>query len=207
LNEARVKYLTGNDTLYGRGLHQEPINFQPTHKVLMRTNHKPIIRGTDHGIWRRIHLIPYTVTITGGEPDFRQRKLMPELPGILNWMIEGLKAYHNKELSPPKAVCDATEGYKADMDLLAQWLAERCTLDRDMTMLPEKPSETPLKQLAADFNAWAKDDLSRPWPNTTLSEKLGALGFESRHTNKGTIFAGITLKPRDETPGFWAVTR
>jgi putative DNA primase/helicase len=81
LNEARVKYLTGNDTLSGRGLHQEPINFLPTHKVVMRTNHKPIIRGTDLGIWRRIHLIPFTVTIAGADPDFRERNLVPELPG------------------------------------------------------------------------------------------------------------------------------
>jgi len=198
LNEARVKYLTGNDTLYGRGLHQEPINFQPTHKVIMRTNHKPIIRGTDHGIWRRIHLIPYTATITGGEPDFRQRKLMPELPGILNWMIEGLKAYHSKELSPPKAVCDATDLYKADMDLMAQWLAERCTLDRHLPKPPEKPSKTLLKELTADFNAWAKGDLRHPWANATLSEKLSGIGLASQHTMYGAVFAGIKLKPRGD---------
>jgi putative DNA primase/helicase len=174
LNEARVKYLTGNDTLSGRGLHQEPINFLPTHKVVMRTNHKPIIRGTDLGIWRRIHLIPFTVTIAGADPDFRERNLVPELPGVLNWMLEGLMQFLREGLNPPKAVCDATDTYKADMDLVAQWLAERCTLD--------PTSETLLKELTTDFNAWAKDDLGRPWPNATLSEKLGGLGLEIRRT-------------------------
>jgi putative DNA primase/helicase len=195
LNEARVKYLTGNDTLYGRGLHQEPINFQPTHKVVMRTNHKPIIRGTDLGIWRRIHLVPFLVTIAGGDPNFRESKLMPELPGILNWMLEGLKAYlKHHDLMPPKAVCDATHAYRADMDLVAQWLTERCTFD--------PKSETLLKELAADFNAWAKDDLGRPWPNATLSEKLCGRGLEGRHTKKGTVFAGIRLDHCNEQKFF-----
>jgi len=150
----------------------------------------------------RIHLIPYTVTITGGEPDFRQHKLMPELPGILNWMIEGLKAYHREGLNPPKAVCEATDAYRAAMDLVAQWLAERCTLDHDLKERPETPNQTLLKQLTVDFNAWAKDDLSRPWPNTTLSEKLGGISLEPRHTKHGTAFVGIRLKPRDDGFGF-----
>jgi P4 family phage/plasmid primase-like protien len=194
LNESRVKYLTGNDTLYGRGLNQDPINFKPSHKIILRTNHKPIIRGTDRGIWRRIHLIPYTKTIEGGDADFRQRKLIPELPGILNWMLDGLKAYLHEGLNPPKAVCDAIDGYRADMDLFGQWLAERCWLDRDLETKPSKPSRTLLKKLTADFNAWAKDDITRPWPNAAVSEKLKELGFEKAALNQGTVFAGITLK-------------
>jgi putative DNA primase/helicase len=196
LNEARVKYLTGNDTMSGRGLHERPINFRPTHKVVMRTNHKPIIRGTDLGIWRRINLIPYLITIASGDPDFRQCKLMPELPGILNWMLEGLKVYQREGLNPPKAVCDATDRYKADMDLLAQWLADRCILDRD-SPAGGPQSETLLKELTADFNVWARDDLRRPWPNATLSEKLSELGLEIRRTTPGMAVSGIKLKPRN----------
>ena len=95
LNESRVKYLTGNDTMSGRDLFQSIINFQPTHKVLLRTNHKPKIRGTDLGIWRRIHYVPYLVTIADDEQVelFRQTRLDPERSGILNWMLAGLKDY------------------------------------------------------------------------------------------------------------------
>jgi putative DNA primase/helicase len=84
LNESRVKYLAGDDTLRGRELYEKNINFRPTHKPLLRTNHKPKIRGTDKGIWRRIHYVPYLVTISDREKvlEFRQKKLVPELPGI-----------------------------------------------------------------------------------------------------------------------------
>jgi Family of unknown function (DUF6880) len=93
LNESRVKYLTGNDTMSGRDLFESIINFRPTHKPLLRTNHKPKIRGTDLGIWRRIHYWPYIVTIREDEKvvKFRETRLDPERAGILNWMLAGLK--------------------------------------------------------------------------------------------------------------------
>lgn len=92
LNKSRVKYLTGNDTMCGRNLFESIINFQPTHKPLLRTNYKPKIRGTDLGIWRRIHYVPYLVTISDDEliDDFREARLVPERPGVLNWMLTGL---------------------------------------------------------------------------------------------------------------------
>src|SRR4029077_19766229 len=94
------------------------------------TNHKPIVRGTDVGIWRRIHLLPFTVIIPPEkvEKDFRERRLIPELPGILNWAIEGLKAYLKEGLNPPPVVSEATEEYKQDMDVVGQWIDERCEL-------------------------------------------------------------------------------
>jgi len=86
LNESRVKYLCGNDTMSGRNLYEGIINFRPTHKTLLRTNHKPKIRGTDLGIWRRINYVPYHVTIKDEEKveKFRETKLEPERAGILN---------------------------------------------------------------------------------------------------------------------------
>ena len=82
----------------------------PTHKIDITTNHKPIITGTDEGIWRRIHLVPFTVTIPEEERDenYREKYLMPELPGILNWMLEGLKMYKEIGLKPPdgNSSCD-----------------------------------------------------------------------------------------------------
>ena len=70
----------------------------PTHKVDVTTNHKPIIKGTDDGIWRRIHLVPFAVRIPDEEcdPNYREKYLMPELPGILNWMLQGLQEYKEK---------------------------------------------------------------------------------------------------------------
>jgi putative DNA primase/helicase len=131
LNEARVKFITSHDMITARDLYQKLFDFVPTHKTFLTTNHKPIIRGTDVGIWRRIHLLPFTVTISPEkvEKDFRERRLVPELPGILNWAMEGLRAYLKEGLNPPRAVYAATHEYQQDMDVVGQWIDERCGLD------------------------------------------------------------------------------
>ena len=103
LNEARVKFLTSQDTITGRKLHENYVDFYPTHKTFLTTNHKPIVRNADIGIWRRIHLLAFTVTIPqeAVEKDFLAKRLMPELPGILNWAVQGLAAYRREGLNPP----------------------------------------------------------------------------------------------------------
>jgi putative DNA primase/helicase len=111
-------------------------------------------------------------------------------------MLVGLKAYQREGLNPPMAVCDATNAYRADMDLAAQWLAERCDQD-DREKPPGKASETPLKELAADFNSWAKNEIRRPWPNVTLSDRLKELGLGSKHTKTGASFLGVRLRHED----------
>jgi putative DNA primase/helicase len=131
LNEARVKFITSQDKITARNLYQDFFDFDPSHKTFLTTNHKPIIRGTDIGIWRRIHLLPFTVVIPADkvEKDFRERRLMPELPGILNWALAGLAAYRELGLNPPATVLASTQAYREDMDVVGQWLAERCEMD------------------------------------------------------------------------------
>ena len=90
-DEAKLKDLTGGDTLTARFLHQEFFDFRPTHRIVIRGNHKPAINGTDEGIWRRLRLVPFTVSIPPDEQDRDLlRKLEAELPGILNWALQRL---------------------------------------------------------------------------------------------------------------------
>lgn len=192
LNESRVKYLASNDTIAGRDLYEKIITFLPTHKTLLRTNHKPVIRGTDKGIWRRIHLIPYLVTIPEDERNthFREEHLRPELPGIFNWCLEGLADYLENGLKPPPCVQKATDDYRADMDLVQQWLAARCE---------RKPkAETALKDLTADFNVFLEGENAKPWPSRRLSSELcNRFGFaKERMRTKRNVDAivGLTLK-------------
>src|SRR5262249_44516504 len=124
LSESRVKFITSHDTTTARFLYENPFDFTPTHKTWLTTNDKPIIKGTDLGIWRRVQMWPFLVTIPEEERDryFRQKQLMPELPGILNWALKGLRKYHAIGLKPPSAVIEATEEYRTDMDILGQWI-------------------------------------------------------------------------------------
>ena len=91
------------------------------HKAILTTNHKPVVRGTDEGIWRRIHLVPFTVVIPERdvEKDFRKRRLIPELAGILNWALEGLSVYRKEGLNPPAVVRAATDDYREARTLSA----------------------------------------------------------------------------------------
>lgn len=125
--EVLVKQLTGGDTISARFLHQEFFDFKPTCKIFLATNHRPVIKGTDHGIWRRIRLIPFTVTIPEEEQDKNLLdKLKAELPGILAWVARGCMGWQELGLGMPEEVKAATEGYRAEMDVVAGFIEECC---------------------------------------------------------------------------------
>ena len=153
LNEARVKFITSQDTITARNLYGHLFDFFPTHKTLLTTNHKPIVRGTDEGIWRRVQLIPFTVTIDKNqlEKDFREKRLVPELSGVLNWMLDGLAAYQKQGSNPPVSVTGSTKEYREDMDVVGQWIAERCDV------LPTASVAT--NEAYDDYFRWASDEV------------------------------------------------
>jgi putative DNA primase/helicase len=132
LDEARVKELTGGDTITARRMREDFWTFRPTHKLALVTNHKPTIRGTDHAIWRRLRLIPFTVCF----PEDKQDKTLPEklraeLPGILNWMLAGCAAWQIQGLADSPEVVAATEDYRSAEDRLGSFLEECCKLNRE----------------------------------------------------------------------------
>src|ERR1035438_4827060 len=96
LDEAKIKQITGGDTVTARFLNKEFFEFRPEFKIWLATNHRPTIKGTDDGIWRRIRLVPFAVQIPEDKVDQRLRgKLVAEASGILNWMIAGLEDYRS----------------------------------------------------------------------------------------------------------------
>lgn len=127
LAESLVKQLTGRDSISARFMRQDFFTFEPTHTVFMAANHKPVVKGTDGAVWRRIKLIPFEVVIPEDERDPNlQEKLRGELPGILAWAVRGCLEYQLQGLMEPSAVREATEEYRADMDILAAFIAEDC---------------------------------------------------------------------------------
>ena len=189
LNEARVKFITSQDTVTARNLYGHLFDFFPSHKTFVTTNHKPIIRGTDEGIWRRVQLIPFTVAIDKSrvEKDFRERRLLPELSGILNWALAGLAAYQQNGLSPPQAVLASTEGYREDMDVVGQWITQRCDLD---------PSSRLATATAfADYSAWANEEVGWNLGKLTFRRHLSDRGFAALKGAHGQrLIAGLRLK-------------
>jgi putative DNA primase/helicase len=121
--------MTGGDTMVARFMRAEWFEFPMTAKVVLATNHRPEIRGTDDAIWRRIRLVPFTVTIP---PDERDPQLVTilraEKSGILNWAIAGCLDWQRDGLSAPEAVNTATAEYRTEMDKLGAFLEDRCIL-------------------------------------------------------------------------------
>jgi putative DNA primase/helicase len=134
LAESLIKDLTGGDTITARHLYKEPFEFRPTHTLWLSTNHRPVIRGTDEGIWRRIRLVPFTVRI----PDEQQDKRLPErlredeLSGVLAWMVRGALMWQQSSvgLDVPDEVRKATQQYRDDMDRIKQFVVDECVIGR-----------------------------------------------------------------------------
>jgi putative DNA primase/helicase len=127
--EAMLKQYTGGDTISARFLHAEFFTFKPQFKIFLASNHKPIIRGQDVAIWERIYLIPFTAYIPPEERDKKLgEKLRSEADGILRWAVEGCLMWQRDGLNPPDIVRAATEEYRQEMDVLGEFIEDRCII-------------------------------------------------------------------------------
>lgn len=125
--EALMKFLTGGDLITARALHQMPVEFAPTHNALMVTNHLPrITSNNDDAIWRRMRVIPFSVTIPEEERDPKLgERLKLSADAILTWAYEGYRQYEESGMNPPAAVSIATEKYRADSDDFGRFIRSK----------------------------------------------------------------------------------
>lgn len=195
LNEGLIKSLTGGDIITARFLYSEDFEFKPQFKLWLAANHKPVIRGTDYAIWRRIRLIPFDVTITAEQVDSDlPAKLRGELPGILRWAVEGCQMWLESGLRPPERVTAATADYKAESDLLAAFIDENCEIGPGL-------SEQGAKLYAA-YKRWAEMNGEYIMTNTRFGRELGDRGYGAEHTMTGKVRRGIALASGD-TLNIW----
>lgn len=187
LAEGLVKQATGGDRMRGCFKYQNSFEFVPTFKLWVALNHKPTIRDTDEGIWRRIRLVPFTVTIPPEERDPTLReKLRTELPGILAWAVKGAFEWYHYGLSDPEAVLTATKEYRAEQDVLGEWIAECLTEYRGWT---EKSSD-----LYKSYKAWCERNGMRFVANNKLGKLLRERGFEPyQDHSKGKGWGGYRI--------------
>lgn len=193
LDEPLVKDLTGGDTITARFLHREFFDFKPTHKLWMYGNHKPLIRGSDEGIWRRINLIPFEVQIPAEERDPRLlQKLQAELPGILTWSVLGCLMWQREGLNPPPEVKAATDTYRAEMDIISAWM--------DECLVKVPAANTPAAKLYASYKAWCDDNGEQPVSQRRLGQSLTARGFTRQRGTAGAhLYKGLGIMTRGES--------
>ena len=185
--ESKIKELTGGDKITARFMRQDFFEYTPAFKLIIVGNHKPELRNVDEAMRRRLHLIPFNVTIP---PDKRDKhladKLKEEWPGILQWMIDGCLKWQAEGLDPPQSVIAATAEYLQSEDTFATWIEERCEL---------KPSYTDTSaNLFASWKAWAElmgePAISR---KAFANKLLGRPGIDLDRTKTARGFKGIRV--------------
>ncbi len=195
LDETLVKELTGGDRLKARYMRQDFFEFPPTHKLWLACNHKPQIRGTDHGIWRRIRLIPFDVTISDEDKDpHLLSKLSEELPGLLRRAVEGCLAWQRDGLIAPRAVTEATERYRIESDLVSQFLDEHC--------VGEVCAQVRSTVFFAAYQNWcAENGIAHPLSQKALAKRLTEKGYDRGENRQGqALWRGLRiLNPEDRT--------
>lgn len=194
LAESLVKSVTGQDRVTARFLFREYFTYTPQFKVWLAVNHKPVIRGAEHAIWRRIRLIPFTITIPAGERDARLvERLMTEAPGILNWALEGLRSWREQGLGSAPAVEQATAEYRAEMDSIGDFLAARCLLETFDPSLPS-PLEVGSEALFTAYKQFAEHAGERPMGQKAFVQALLERGLTKCRTKNGARWQRIALK-------------
>ncbi|MCK9313514.1 MAG: phage/plasmid primase, P4 family, partial [Methanocorpusculum sp.] len=191
LAESLVKQLVGGDKIRARFLYGNSFEFQPCLKLWMATNHKPKVTGMDTGIWRRIKLLPFTVSIPEEKQD-RQlpEKLKAELSGILNWCIDGCLQWQREGLKPPAEVETATSEYKNEMDTIGTFLINNCQTGPDF--------KSTSKGLYEVYVKWCEDGGERPLSQRKFGSRLRERGFISHvGTGNRTYWKGLGIKAGD----------
>lgn len=167
-----IKDLTGGESIRADRKYHHEIEFQPLCKPWLVGNHEPVIKDTTLSIWRRVKKIPFTVTIPDDEIDRKLAdKLEPEYPGILAWMVRGCQDWQKYGLDEPEVVKLTTAIYRAEQDILKDFLDECCVL--------QKSGVETLADLYKEYKAWCDANDQTP---------LGKRNFTGRLREKGVIF-------------------
>lgn len=187
LNEEQVKLLTGSDSIKARRMGRDFYQFQPSHLLVMQSNHRPKVTGTDLGIWRRIKLLPFNVTIPEDKCDAKlPEKLRAEAAGILAWCWRGWLAYRSHGFNMPAAVDAATNEYRTSSDVVGAWLADSCEIEPGATAAAA--------ELYANYSGWCHANGERPRSQNEVGTRLSERGLERFRTRAGIRWRGVGLR-------------
>lgn len=186
--EGLVKTVTGGEAISCRHPYGRPFSYVPRFKLFLATNHKPMIHGTDQGIWRRIKLIPFQHTIPAEKRDKNLlRKLANELPGILNWAVMGCQDWLSTNLDQPQVITDYTSSYQYEMDPVQQFIEECCKIGD----IHRSKAST----LHQEYRNWAERNGYRSMSHTSFGQIMGEKGYKKSRTKNGFYYEGIAADP------------
>ena len=185
--EARIKSITGGETIRANFMYKDHFEFLPQFKLIVAGNHRPSLSEVGEAMRRRLHIIPFAVTIA---PEDRNPNLIDalraEADGIFGWMIEGCADWQSKGLAPPPIVSGAAEDYFAAEDHIGHWLGECCQIGPTL--------RASAKILYASWSAWAKDGGFEPKTTRFLGEQLRGRGFKQSKVGQDRGWLGLCVR-------------
>lgn len=195
LRESLIKSLTGGDTITGENKGKAMFDFRPVAKLHVRSNAAPRVDSMDYGTWRRVRVIPWSVTIPEGQRDDQlSKRLREELPGILNWLIEGAIRWQRDGITTPHEISAAGKTYRASETGLSEWLEECALLDQVV-------EPTPIAALYDSYSRWVEDAGMRRMAKRTFTDRLKAnYGCTPVKCKHARCLAGIHLLGEGEEP-------
>jgi putative DNA primase/helicase len=184
----RVKALTGGDPVHARFLHGNPFTFEPAHTVWLQTNHRPRVDDDGEAMWRRLLLVPFTVTIPPEERDpGLGERLKREADGILAWVVQGAREYLDTGLHQPERVLAATADYRSAESTFSAWVEDCCIL--------AEPAWTPTARLHRSYTDWASANGAPDLSAQALAERLSSSGLPLQPQRKRARgWQGIALR-------------
>lgn len=187
LDESIIKQITGGEAVIARFMHKDYFEFSPEFKVFFTTNHKPIVKGTDEGIWRRIKLVPFLAFIPEDKRDLTLPvKLKEEASGILNWMVEGCMMWQREGLAPPQQIQKSGDEYRNEMDLLLPFILESCNIN--------PLSEVSLKDLYAEYKFFCQDSGDYELKKRSFIREIENRGYKKENgTGNKVVIRGLEL--------------
>jgi putative DNA primase/helicase len=196
LAEGTVKRLTGGDRITARRMREDFWTFEPSHSIVMHTNHKPVVRGTDEGIWRRLRFVPFPVVIPDEERDGKlPERLRTEADGILAWLVAGYRQWQDRGLAEPAEVTQATSTFRGESDMLSLFLSERCRTD--VGEFAHVQSAT----LFAAWVSWCRRENVDPGTQTMFSRVMVDRGYDKKKDGLGRmVWTGIDLYEEEPEP-------
>lgn len=190
--EARIKELTGDETLTARFMRQDNFTFFMTHKHLIAGNHKPRLKGGDPAMARRMVLLPFEQKFEGEAKDPKlPEKLKAEAPGILAWAVQGAVKWHADGLAIPGRVEEASRDYMADHDDIGMWMEECCERS--------SYSRGRSSELYASFRRWKQARGEHEPSQTVWGEKMTLVpGLEKSKYGGVVTIKGIDLNAAEK---------
>lgn len=170
LDESKLKDLTGGDVISVRRMHENFWDMTPTHTMSVHGNHKPVIKGTDGGIWRRIKMVPWLAIVDPSKVDAKlPEKLERELPGILAWAVRGCLEWLKHGLGEPPAVKEATEEFRTESDYFGEFLRSRCVFEPEARIARSK--------LRKEYEDWCDEVGAQPIGPRRIADRLKRSGI------------------------------